>query len=265
MSQIFNPKEFACRYYELICNSKEETPKNSKEEVRMTDPKKQERFNQEIDWTYKQFQKVYSSINEVIQKSDQGNLEGAYQSAFELAAESEKFTLLTRRLPEYAGSRYQAHDIMDLVIPDNFPVRIGFTPEGWLGMVIPTLLPKKRKGSSAYIYRSIYLSMDRFYRTQEYLKCCDESVIVFKHVYHHERPGRLYRNHDNIEVSTVIDVLDMFRLMNDSALGCEHYYYSTAGDDDRTEVFVVPKDEFAIWLAAAKDRPTILLDELLLR
>lgn len=42
---------------------------------------------------------------------------------------------------------------------------------------------------------------------------------------------------------------------DDSPKVCAHYYCSVSGTDDRTEVYVVPKKDFPLWLAAERAMP----------
>ena len=60
------------------------------------------------------------------------------------------------------------------------------------------------------------------------------------------------RDHDNIEVKSVIDAVAFFVLYDDGPLTCEHFYCSAAGDENRTEVFVVPRSDFVKWLTDVK-------------
>ena len=41
----------------------------------------------------------------------------------------------------------------------------------------------------------------------------------------------------------------MFFLVDDTPLECRHYYCSAAGDEERTEVYIVPRADFESWLA----------------
>ena len=64
------------------------------------------------------------------------------------------------------------------------------------------------------------------------------------------RPERAYRDHDNIEVNMVTDIITLYLLPDDAPRRCAHYYCSAAGEVDCTEVYVVPASRFPEWLAA---------------
>ena len=76
----------------------------------------------------------------------------------------------------------------------------------------------------------------------------DEAAIVFRHVYSEDRPERRARDHDNIETNTVSDIVAMFTLVDDSPKHCSHLYISALGNEERTEIYIVPKDELCDFL-----------------
>lgn len=180
-----------------------------------------------------------------------GDLDGAYRALFTLAQESERLTLTTRILPAYTG-RSDALQRIDEMIAAEIQVAIGYTGQGWFGLRFPALLPKKERGSTEYTRITLYSAMRQFFvnkAPQQYNDC----VLIFRHIYDRERPERQYRDHDNIEVNMVVDVIALYLLRDDAPLRCQHYYCSIAGDTDATEVFVVPQTEFVTWLTCAPE------------
>ena len=75
-------------------------------------------------------------------------------------------------------------------------------------------------------------------------------MLAYRHVYQHDRPERAYRDHDNIEVNMVTDIVTLYLMPDDAPRRCAHYYCSAAGEVDCTEVYVVPASRFPEWLAA---------------
>lgn len=116
------------------------------------------------------------------------------------------------------------------------------------------LLPKKTIGSKEYVRSLLYPAMSRFFYGKEpvYYPDC---VIIFRHVYDRTRPERGYRDHDNLEVKTVTDIVALYVMKDDAALRCRHYYCSTAGDSDRTEIYVLHQSELPEWLETEKSFP----------
>jgi len=138
--------------------------------------------------------------------------------------------------------------MIEVAMLESFPFQIGFTAEGWFCLKIPLLLPKKSSGSPAYITDPLYPAMKRFWRGKPPVRYPD-NILIFRHVYSKERPERQYRDHDNIELNRVTDVVALYVMVDDSPMRCRHYYCSAPGSSERTEVYVVPRSEFSIWLS----------------
>jgi len=83
----------------------------------------------------------------------------------------------------------------------------------------------------------------------------DDCVLIFRHVYDRERPERLNRDHDNIEVNIVADIVALYTMPDDGPSVCDHYYCSAAAAEDRTEIYVVPRDDFPQWLVVEETMP----------
>lgn len=62
------------------------------------------------------------------------------------------------------------------------------------------------------------------------------------------------RDHDNIETNMVSDIVAMYVMPDDAPTVCSHYEYSVMGEDDRTEVYVIPKTDFAVWLLQENEK-----------
>ena len=183
------------------------------------------------------------------------DLQAAYEAALRLEEISEKLVLFTRRLPAYTGSPV-AEAAVENCMAESIPVEIGFTAEGWFALRIPALLPKKASGSADYVRSFLYPAMRRFFQAHTPVRYRD-CVLVYRHVYGRDRPERRYRDHDNIEVNMVSDIVALYVMPDDSPKVCSHYYCSVSGADDRTEVYVVPKEDFPLWLVterAASDK-----------
>jgi hypothetical protein len=207
-------------------------------------------FEKEIQRADKQLRQTQISMEAVKQKHESGEVYEAYIAAFDFADAAEKLVFMARQLPAYTGNPHAVKKSVE-IIKENIPVKIGFTPEGWFGVIIPALLPKKQKGSAEYLRDALYMSMQNFFRGKQPVKYTD-CVLIFRHVYRHDMPERQYRDHDNIEVNMVADAIALYVLYDDSALRCSHFYCSTPGDENRTEIFVVPQSEFVVWILDAK-------------
>jgi len=208
-------------------------------------------FEREMASVEDQLQKTQKAFTAAKMNFHAGHVPGAYVEAFNFVDAAEKLVLIARQLPAYTGNPH-ASKMIERHITENVPIKLGFTFEGWFGVVISSLLPKKEKGSAEYIRGSLYLAMKNFWRGKEPVKYTD-CTLVFRHVYKRNRPERQYRDHDNIELNAVVDAIALYVLFDDAPLRCEHYYCSVAGDENRTEIFVVPQSEFDAWRRDAKN------------
>ncbi len=181
------------------------------------------------------------------------DFQAAYDAALRLEEISERLVLFTRRLPAYTGSPV-AEAAVENCMAESIPIEIGFTVEGWFALRIPALLPKKASGSADYVRSFLYPAMRRFFQAQPPVRYQD-CVLAYRHVYSRDRPERRYRDHDNIEVNMVSDIVALYVMPDDSPRVCSHYYCSVSGVDDRTEVYVVPKADFPLWLVTERTAP----------
>lgn len=194
--------------------------------------------------------KAESDLDQTRVLAEAGDLAGAYESAFAFAGRAEQMTLLARALPAYTGHP-KAAERTETLLQETVPVELGFTRKGWFCLRIPALLPKKERGSPSYIRDFLYPAMRRFF-AGKLPATYPDSVLIFRHIYDRRRPERVWRDHDNIEVNLVADVVALYLLPDDAPRRCAHYYCSAAGDQDRTEVYVVPCDDLTAWLYAVK-------------
>jgi len=220
-------------------------------------------FKKELLRADKQLRQTQVFMESIKQKHESGDVHEAYNAAFDLADAAEKLVFIARQLPAYTGNP-QAQKKSVEIMKENILINIGFTSEGWFGVVIPSLLPKKQKGSADYLRDALYFSMQKFFRGKQPVKYTD-CVLIFRHIYRCDMPERQYRDHDNIEVNMVSDVIALYVLYDDSPLRCSHYYCSASGDENRTEIFVVPQNKFEMWIVDAKlnkNRSVILYDSI---
>lgn len=204
-------------------------------------------FQIQLDRAIKEVEKLLKQLNAVKTDYADKRIEEALTKSVTAAKISEGVALKTRALPAHTGHP-QADAMVQKAIDEAIPVEMGFTEEGWFSLRMPILLPRKEKSSRSYLRGFLYPALERFCYGKEkirYRKC----VLIFRHVYDRNRPDREYRDHDNIELNTVVDAIAMFFLVDDTPLECAHFYCSIAGDEERTEVYIVPRADFESWLA----------------
>jgi len=207
-------------------------------------------FKDQLLAAQRRLKKVQATLVKTLLFEEGKRYDLAYEQAFDFAYEAEKLTLLARVIPAYTGHP-RARERMDAHIEKSIPISIELTPQGWLRMVIPALLPRKERGNQDYIQENLFPTMRRFMQSRPPFHF-GKSVIVFRHVYNYERPERLLRDHDNIELNAVVNVVAFYLLRSDGPKWLEHYYCAARGETDSTEVYLVPQDDFDDFRVALK-------------
>ena len=192
-------------------------------------------------------QRMSTEVKTIRHLATTGQMEDAYAVSLRLAKISERSTLLTRILPVYTGKPTAYQDV-EAVVLGTVPVMVSITAMGWFYVNLPALLPKKEFNSRSYIRGYLFPALQRFFADKDPIQF-DDAVLILRHVYNRNRPERRKRDHDNIEVNCVADTIALFVLTDDGPSVCSHYYCSAAGDTDCTEVFVIPRTDFPLWLA----------------
>lgn len=184
---------------------------------------------------------------------DEEDRESYFQQALLIEECAEQLTLAARTLSSYIGHP-DAEAQVEAILKQEIPVEIGYTKEGWFSVRIPMLLPKKSKGSTDYIRSFLYPAMRDFFVEKPPVRY-REAVLIYRHVYDRRRPERQMRDHDNIEINMVSDIVAMYVMPDDGPAVCAHYYCSAAAEQERTEVYVVPKGDFLTWLLGEAAMP----------
>ena len=197
--------------------------------------------------------KLSAALCRARRMAEAGEMEGAFCAALQAADAAERAVLLARALPACTGNPAAAERV-EVLMQSHRPVKAGFTAEGWFSVRLPLLLPKKETGSAGYVRSLLYPALRDFFRGKppvRYRNC----VLIYRHVYSLSRPERQRRDHDNIECNMVSDAVALYVMEDDAPFLCSHYECSAAANRERTEVYVVPQEEFPSWLEAEKSMP----------
>lgn len=186
--------------------------------------------------TLGQFYRAWNKLESCIEYNDEN---GAYDCSLETERIAERLIFQLRNLATYSGDK-EACEAVVRNIQETALVEVGYTEEGWFRLSIPALLPRKEKGNPEYVRSLIYPAMSDFFTGKQIEKFKD-CTLVYLHTYDVNRPKREWRDHDNVEVNAVTDIVALFVMLDDSPHICEHYYASKSGTENRTEVFVLPK------------------------
>lgn len=205
-------------------------------------------FRLQLDSAIRETEKLLKMLRTVGESRD---LEDALKLSVTAAKISEGVALKTRALPAHTHHP-QAERMVQEAVSESVLVDIKLTEEGWFYLQMPILLPRKEKSPRSYLRGFLYPALAAFARERPPIRYRD-CVMIFRHIYDRSRPEREYRDHDNIELNTVVDAIAMFFLVDDTPFECRHYYCSVVGDEESTEVFIVPQTEFGMWLSKEKN------------
>lgn len=195
--------------------------------------------------------KFASSRLKMLRLAYEGKNEVLYSETLRFQTTMERTALLARNLPYFVWRKQARIDVIKNVL-ECVPHEIGFTKEGWFSLRLPMLLPKKNSGSVDYIREVTYPIMYNFFKDKDRVRFKD-CVIIYRHVYGKEYPSMRMRDHDNIEVNQVTDIIALYLMPDDNPNVCNHYYMSARGSENRTEIYVVPKTDFVLWLNEEKN------------
>ena len=198
------------------------------------------------EWALDQLGFVIEHLEKALENGNDGYDMLANEEILVAERKAEKAIIILRDLPFCSGIA-EPEDRIRLNIIDAFPCKLGYTEKGWFCLKIPLLLPKKEGGNTWYIRGSVLPYFEDFFKKGIPHKY-DDCVVVYRHIYDENRPEKQWRDHDNIETNMITDILGMYLMPDDGPLICDHYYCSSKGICDCTEVYLIPKREFSYFL-----------------
>jgi len=208
-------------------------------------------FQIQLDSAIKETEKLLKKLNAVKTDYADKRIEEALEKSVTADKISESVTIKIRALPAFTDNpRLDA--MIQEALEEAIPIELDFTEEGRFYLRMHILLPRKEKSSRSYLRGFMYPAFEKFIHGKPKSRYWN-GVLIFRHVYDRNRPEREYRDHDNIELNTVVNAIAMFFLVDDTPLECRHYYCSAAGDEERTEVYIVPRADFESWFAMEKE------------
>ncbi len=173
-------------------------------------------------------------------------IEDAYGYTLHTVKGMEQLGILVRSLPSYTQKPCAKEDVARMV-RDAAEVEIGFTEDEWFSMRFPALQPGNELESDLDIRRYLGAPLKEFFATGIRLKY-DSHVLIFRHIYDADRPDRVNRDPQSIEVNAIYKMLSQYASTSDSPYGCPSYHCSAAGGKNRTEMYLVPMGDFGRWL-----------------
>ena len=197
--------------------------------------------------------KIIEEMRKVIDDFENLSYEEKNNRFLKLVVLHEKACLRMRKFPAYLGNPNAMKEVQE-IIDEVMNVEIGYTEQGWFCVRMPFLLPKKESGSSEYVKNMLYSPLSKFFKNKV-REVPKQAVLVYRHVYEESHPEKQMRDHDNIEINQVSDCIVLWAMEDDSPKYCEHFYMSAMGDKSRTEVYVIPREEFGEFVKIRDNMP----------
>lgn len=190
--------------------------------------------------------KKYTSLFKECKSSfENQNTDTSVNNYLELQRMSEKIVNETRSLPiEFKIPSIEKR--VDEKILETGSIDI-YVDEDFVLVKLPFILNKKEKGNPKYIKDTLYVYLERYFKQNDHIIFEEEMVIIYEHRY--ERGYKSYRDHDNIEVNMINDIMTCFFLKDDSPIFLSHFYTSKFNcDKNECFVYLVKKNKFAKFL-----------------
>jgi len=121
---------------------------------------------------------------------------------------------------------------------------------GIVEIILPCLIPKRKSKPTEFLSEPFYAAMSQFISSRQLpFERFEDCVICITHVYDKSLFNkRRIRDHDNLEIKGIIDVINLFMLIDDSGNRCDIYNSSEVADSDTTRISVMKKDMFPEWI-----------------
>lgn len=203
-----------------------------------------ENFKKDIKLAKKMLNNASNNIKNIETALEASNLQELSNECIKYEKTCEKITNQSRLFPVSFGINNALNYVEDIILEEN-NVFIELSDDGFFYIKMPVLLNKKEGGNPTFIRSILFTALRDFFKKNNIEKFQEKCVIVFKHNYSKDRAYREMRDHDNIELNSVVDLVALFMMTDDSPLLLDHFYFSTnENDDDSTEIFLVPRSKF---------------------
>jgi len=163
---------------------------------------------------------------------------------------------IARKLRElvYSTTNIEWPDLL-LGAANELGITVECDVNGIVEITLPCLIPCRKKKPTDFIVAPLYAVLEQFVDRppdnpfERFTHC----TISITHVYNKELFGKgRDRDHDNIEIKGIIDVVNTFLLTDDTGNLCDIFNTSEISDTDMTRITIMKKDMFPKWLLEYK-------------
>lgn len=136
------------------------------------------------------------------------------------------------------------------IVDENYKIEMGFTKEEWFCLRMPLIISKKNGYSVKYVENRIRAALEDFWNYRPRIGFSyDKAVVVFHHMYGRKRNLWEHCVPADNEVDCVIRMIFEYVLHQLFPISFRHYHCCSFGEEELTEVYVMPISDFDKWLA----------------
>lgn len=220
-------------------------------------------YFKKIDKITTENNKINTLLSQIKLLLEEKSYSEVYDLCDKVAILSQSNTQRVRRLPIDFGAKDGISQIKRTIV-EKANIQFEYLNYDVLHIILPDLLPIRPRYDSGkkilkqtvnYDYlRSTYLeAFSQEFKNGKYrIKDGRRAVIAFINYYEEDS---LIKDHDNLDVKIITDILAEFVLFDDDPLSLSHYMDFDYADFMHTEVYLVPEDvfpNFLIWLKKNK-------------
>lgn len=179
----------------------------------------------------------------------------AFYLTSELIQNLDFLTKISRQLPFEMGinriNGKDVYEIIDDVIVESSGVKVDYIKEGWLGIRLPALPPKRKQFHSRHLFEPLNIALREFFDNQLFLDK-RKMVLCCRFVYSNTVPLESYLDYDNLELKMLTDVIASHTTMTDAPYRLNSYCCSAQGEETHMEIFLILLEDFPSWLEYEK-------------
>jgi len=166
---------------------------------------------------------------------------------------------IVRRLRElvYGTSNVSWEELMRHSA-EKLDIAVHCDDNGIVEIILPCLVPGRKKKPIGFIEVPLYAELEKFvadkFLLEQPFERFNHCTISITHVYNEALLGKgRRRDHDNIEVKGIVDVINRFLLNDDTGILCNVYHNSVLSDTDCTRIHIMGKELFPPWVLGQLD------------
>ena len=220
--------------------------------------RKKEYFDHALDRAISRTRRILDDLKFIREMNREGKKDVVYNFTL-LTAEDAEFLIRNTRELILSQKTPTGEEDVQRIIDATYPVEIGFNAEGWFGVRIPLLIPKKDNYSVKYLEKRLGPVLEEFWRVRPRFQLAPhDSVIVFRHIYSTHRPGWEHCVPADSEIDCVIRLFFSHVFRKIFPIDFRHYHCCAYGEEECTEIYVMPATDLGKWLSQETSIRSIL-------